>query len=552
MSVEFRQRTPREMWQMVKRRGWLIILPMLVVGLAVAWVVWKLPNTYESTTFLTLKPPAISDKVVQSLSDEDMSQRLQTINQTVLSRSSLEPILTKFNLFEAERKAGVPTELLVDKLRQNITVVPEKDEREKVFGFHITYRDRSPEEAQQVTAELARKYVSEQVASSTESAEMTSEFIDKQLSEAKSNLDSLERERLRIMSQNVETLPESSQGLIAQLEGLRQREETISKEKESLMAEKGRLNDSIRTLNSQSRLIEDFGEKETQAAINDATRIEDTPAYAQLAQRRAELSAKLENLKLTLRDKNPQVIEAQNDINKINDELNALKKSTQMRVKNATAAGSRKAELQKQNLEIDKQKTESQIAQIDQQMQTKDADLRQNDAMIGSLEAKINTIPNVKVALEGVTNQYESAKTTYDELLKKYNNAQGQVQRETNAQGETITIVDPANLPESPVNAKKKPFFILSGFGIGFFLGLLLAAALEFPHFFKIQNVEDMKYYTGLPVLASVPVLMTDRETSWQRFYYVAKILCGILIAVISLPILVTGLKMSHIFERLM
>jgi hypothetical protein len=58
------------------------------------------------------------------------------------------------------------------------------------------------------------------------------------LANARTNLDVLEKQRLQVMMQNVDTLPESSQGLIAQLEGLRQRERTISGHKESLITEK--------------------------------------------------------------------------------------------------------------------------------------------------------------------------------------------------------------------------------------------------------------------------------------------------------------------------
>lgn len=551
MSVEFRQRTPGEIWQIIKRRKWHILLPTIAVSLAVAWVVWKLPGFYDSTTFLTLKPPAISEKVVQSLSDEDLSQRLQTISQSVLSRSSLETILAKYKIFAAEKAAGVPTELIVDRMRSNITVLTEKDNKGEASGFRITYRDRSPEAARSVAAELASKYVNEQVATSTQSAETTSQFIDKQLAQAKATLDALERERLGIMAQNVETLPESSQGLIAQLAGLRQREDTISKEKESLTNEKGRLNDSIRALNSSARLIEDFGERETQDATRQASRIEDTPAYGQLVQKRAELTAKFENIKTQFKPLHPAYIDIKNQIDKVNDELDALAKNTDKRVKEANQMSSRKAELQKQNLGIDKQKAESQITQLDQQFQMKDEELRRNNAQIAALEAKINTIPNVKVALEGVTTQYQSAKTAYDDILKKYNNAQGQVQRESNEQGETIRVVDPANLPQSPVNASKKPVFIIAGIGFGLFVGLLFAAAVESSHIFTVQNIEDMKYYTGLPVLASVPVLLTEKEISRQKLFGFAKVLLGIVIAVASVPLLIMGLQMSHIFERL-
>lgn len=79
------------------------------------------------------------------------------------------------------------------------------------------------------------------------------------------------------MTQNVETLPDSSAGLIAQLTGLRQREETISKSKETLIVEKGRLNDSIRLLNSQINLAENFGARDADDMVK-VSRIEDTPA----------------------------------------------------------------------------------------------------------------------------------------------------------------------------------------------------------------------------------------------------------------------------------
>ncbi len=550
MSVEFRQRTAGEFIRMLKRRKWLIILPMLTMTAAIGYVVNKLPSVYESKTLLTVKPPTISAKVVQSLTDEDLSQRLQTINSEILSRNSLEPMIGKYNLFKLERDAGVPMELIIEKMSKNIVVETEKnDEDRKTAAFKITYRDRSPEAARNVTAELAGKYVNAQVKASTDMAEVTSEFLQTQLTEAKTSLDVLEKQRLDIMTQNVETLPDSAQGLIAQLAGLRQREDTIAKEKESLMTQKGRLSDSIRALNSQARIIEDFGGKETQQAIEDASRIEDTPAYAQLVQKRAELKSKLENLKLSFKEKHPEVIKAQNDIDKVEDELAALSKNTQKRVQQANQTGSRKADLQKQNLEIEKQKAESEIAQIEQQFQYKNTELQQNAGQITILEGKINQIPNVKVALEGVNNQYQSVRTTYEERLKKFNDAQQQVDREKNAQGETIRVQDAANLPSSPV-APKRGLLTALGTGIGLALGLFLAAAFELPRVLKIQNIEDAKHYTGLPILASVPPLLSHSEKAWLARSYWLKVLAGFGIAVGAIPMIVMILQASRVFER--
>jgi polysaccharide chain length determinant protein (PEP-CTERM system associated) len=551
MSVEFRQRTAGEFIKMLKRRKWLIVLPILTMTAAIGYVVYRLPSVYESRTLLTVKPPTISDKVVQSLTDEDITQRLQAINQEVLSRSSLEPMIAKYDLFKLERNAGTPMELIVEKMAKNITVEVEKsDNEQKVAAFSIKYRDRDPNATRNVTAELAGKYVNAQVIASTQTAEVTREFLDNQRNQKKAELDRLEKERLDIMMQNVETLPDSQQGLIAQLEGLRQREDTIAKEKETLITEKGRLNDSIRALNSQARLIEDFGEKETQDATRQASRIEDTPAYAQLIQKRAELTARLEKLKAQYREKHPEVVDTKTQIDKVNEELEALSKNTDKRVREANQSSSRKAELQKQNLEIERQKAESQIAQIDQQFQYKEAELRQNAGQISVLEAKINQIPNVKVALEGVNNQYQSAKTTYDDLLKKTNDASLQVDRESNAQGETIRVVDAANLPSSPV-APKRAMLTLIGSAIGLALGLFLAAVFELPRIFKIQNIEDAKHYTGLPVLASVPPLLSPREKAWQKRVHLIKVMAGVAVAVGIIPLIAMALQATRIFERM-
>jgi polysaccharide chain length determinant protein (PEP-CTERM system associated) len=551
MSIQFRQRSASEYIKILKRRRWLLILPALSIFTAGVWFISGLPNYYESTTFLTLKPPTISEKVAPSLTDEDLSQRLQSISQTVLSRSSLEPMIAKFGLFENERASGMPIERMIEKMRSNIKVEPEKTDDEKTAGFRLTYRDNTPEAARAVTAELANKYVNVQLLESTQSAETTQEFINNQLSQARSSLDSLERERLQIMQQNVETLPESAQGLIAQLEGLRKREETISKDKETLTMERGRISESVRALNSQVRLIENYGEKETQEVSSQASRIEDTPAYAQLIQRRAELNGKLASLRKQYRDKHPEIVQAQTDIEKINDELEKLKTNTEQRVRQASQSSSRKVELQKQNLGIEKEKAESQILQIERQLQMKDIELQQNSAQIMALENKINAIPNVKVALEGIDTQYQTAKSNYDTIVKKYNEAQQQVQRESNAQGERIRVVDEANLPQTPANASKKPFFMAAGGGIGLMLGLILVAFIEVPRLFRIQTIEDTKYYTGLPVLASIPPLLSPSEISRQKRLSRAKVLMGAIIAVISVPLLVLALRASNIFDKL-
>src|SRR2546423_5380938 len=153
MSVEFRQRKPGELVGIVKRQKWLILLPMITMTAAIGYVVYKLPSIYESTSLLTVKPPTISSNLVQSLTNEDLSQRLQTINQEVLSRTSLEPMVQKYDLYKLERAAGLPMELIIAKMYKNIKVDLEETGNEKVAAFRVKYLDRDPAAARNVAAE---------------------------------------------------------------------------------------------------------------------------------------------------------------------------------------------------------------------------------------------------------------------------------------------------------------------------------------------------------------------------------------------------------------
>ena len=118
---------------------------------AVGYVVRQLPSIYESRALLTVQPATISPLLVTSFTDEDLAQRLDTINKEVLSRTSLEPMIKKYDLYRAERQSGMAMELIIQKMYSNITVDIEKTDNEKVAAFSIKYRDRSPEAARNVT-----------------------------------------------------------------------------------------------------------------------------------------------------------------------------------------------------------------------------------------------------------------------------------------------------------------------------------------------------------------------------------------------------------------
>ena len=79
MSVQFRQRTPGEYLKILKRRKWLIILPVIAVTSAVAWVVMRLPNVYESSTLIVVKPATLPDSIIPTITEDSLTRQLASI-----------------------------------------------------------------------------------------------------------------------------------------------------------------------------------------------------------------------------------------------------------------------------------------------------------------------------------------------------------------------------------------------------------------------------------------------------------------------------------------
>ena len=77
MSVEFRQRTPGEYLKIGWKRKWLIILPAIAISAAVSWVVLQLPDLYESSTLIVVKPSTLPNSVVPTITEDSLPRQIK-------------------------------------------------------------------------------------------------------------------------------------------------------------------------------------------------------------------------------------------------------------------------------------------------------------------------------------------------------------------------------------------------------------------------------------------------------------------------------------------
>jgi hypothetical protein len=175
--------------------------------------------------------------------------------------------------------------------------------------------------------------------------------------------------------------------------------------------------------------------------------------------------------------------------------------------------------------------------------------LSETNAQIADLTGRINAIPTAEVGIEAIDREYQTKKLNYDNLLGQQQKIDVGADAAKDFQGGGIQVIDPANLPERPV-APKRFALTAGGFGIGMALGLLLAMAAELRKLFTIQTTEDAKHYTGLPVLASIPELMTPAEARAIPRRHQLAMAAGVAAAFVTMPALVFVLRATHVLEK--
>lgn len=537
MSAEFRQRKPAEYLKMLRRRKWLIILPVIAVATAVSWVVYRLPDVYESVTLIVVKPSTLPNTVVPTITEESLTRQLTSIDQIVTSRSSLEPLIEKYDLYASERRRGEPMEVAVATMRRDIKVEVNTSRNDITNGFNIRFRGRNPRTTQAVTAELASKYIDQQTQNQVSSTRSARTFIDQQVLQVKDELDAIDKQRLDFMQGNSGNLPSQATSLISQLAGLRE-------EQKALMAETGRLQDRRSALSNQLTLLKKASQQAKDDLAENMTDPKTTLAWAELAKRKADLQAELQQMLTSLKPKHPDVIAKEAQIDGIAKEMDMMISEWKEKIQQKQEKLANRPDLGVSAMESEVKLVEGEIKR--QQQQT-----AQNERAIGEVLGRLNNIPEVEVTLGGIEREYQTKKAAYDKLLSEQQKIALGAEAASQQQGEGIQVIDPANLPVQPVAPKR---LMLSGLGlaVGLGLGLLLAGIFELPRLLTIQSSEDARHYTGLPVLVSVPELLTPREARALPRRRRLLLAAGMVATVVSIPVLALVLRLTHVFEFLM
>ena len=534
MSAEFRQRTPAEYLKILRRRKWLIILPVVAVLVASSYAIYKLPDVYKSSTLIVVKPSTLPQSVIPMNTEEALTRQLASITQVVTSRSSLEPLIDKYQLYKAERLRGEPMESIFGMIGDDIHVEVNSTRNDITNGFDISFRYRDPRIAQAVTAELATRYIDEQQKAQINDTKAALGFINNQVEQTKGELDAIDGRRLKFMQENLPNLPSQGASLLGQLQGLREQQK-------AQITELGRLQDRRSSVAAQLTLMEKSAQQMIENLSEDLTDPKTTPAWAELVNRKAELQGELQRLRTEYKEKHPDVQAKKAQIESVNKDMDLMLADWKARIEERKRKLENRPDLQVNAMKLEVKNLDNEIAR-QQKLQA------ETEKTIQVFTDRINSVPGAEVALGALDREYATKKEAFDKLLSEQQKIELAAKAAQEQQAQGIQVIDSANLPAKPVAPKR---LLLVGMALvgGLALGLLLAGIFEVPLLMTIQTAEDARHYTGLPVLISVPELMTPQEARALPRRRRLLLAAGVVATIVSIPLLALALRLTHVFE---
>lgn len=481
--------TPQFLIEMILRRRWIILIGLclsLIVGI---FLVITLPRVYEAKTLIIIEGQRVPQNYVQSIVTEDTAQRIATISQQILSTSNLEMIIKDFKLFNAPENESLFLEDKVANLRKRIAVDVIGDRR-STEAFTITFKGEDPGKVMQVTNGLASSFIDENLKVRESQAIGTSQFLDSELETMRKRLEQVEESIKNYRKQNMGELPEQLETNLRIMERL---EQNLTDRQQQLREAKIRLADLRNQTNRNAGPIVVIGGSENAAS--------QTGEGASLEDLKAELQA----LQSRYTDKHPDIIRLKSRIAELEANL-----------KNQQDAGSA------MNAAPISPQLRAQFIEAQREIQVAESEIESLKVQIGQYQRRIEETPKREQELLSLRRDYQNIQASYDSLLNRKLEAEIAVNMERKQKGEQFRVIDPARLPQRPVEPDMRLIFVMVlalGVGVGGGVSFLLEYLNT-----SFRNPEEIESNYGVPVLTSIPFLITKKHIILRRVNNVGSI----------------------------
>jgi uncharacterized protein involved in exopolysaccharide biosynthesis len=364
-------------------------------------------------------------------------------------------------------------------------------------GFFVAFEAQDPRIAQQVCADITDLFMTEDINAREQSAEGTSDFLKQQLDDAKRKLDEQDAKLAAFQEKYLGRLPgeetsnaQTLQTLTTQLDAATQALNRMQQNEtfiQAMISQEERQTQGTEpvTVAAADERRKELKSLMDQKAALDALYTPDHPDVVALKRRIAELQAEIAHTPAEPAPATDAAHVARPDPPQL------LQLKAQLQAVQQSIAG-----------------TKQQQAQVEQQ--------------IRGYESRIEASPKVEEEYKQVTRDHDTALQFYNSLLSKMNESSMATALVHRTLGEQFHLMDAANLPDAP-SFPNRLIFAGGGLAGGLFLGILIAAALEFRDT-SLRNERDIWAFTKLPTLGSIshvagiPEAAKGHHKRWRPF----------------------------------
>ena len=474
-------RTAKDFFDILKRRKYSIVFTAAIVFAVSAVTAFMLPAQYRSSSTILIEDQEVPRDFVNTTVTSYADQRLQTINQRIMGTDRLLDLIGKFDLYP-ELKQKWTTEEIVAKMREDIrlntisadVIDPRSGmPRPATIAFTLSYEGKSPRVVQQVAGELASLYLSENLATRERQSQGTSSFLEEEMKQVRAQLADVDAKIASYKQRNVNALPELAHVNLQVAETVEQ--------------DVARLNEQLRSL------------KERESYIRSRLETVSSDAASQDKARLGELRVRLGELNTRFTDEHPDVIKTRSELAELTRQMRAEGRDTADSKPDNVAYITLSSELAGVRSEIDSVKR--QVASLSK---------RRDD-----YRSRLAATPGVEEGYRALLNERNQLMSKSDDLAGKFLEARTANGMEKEQKGERFSLIDAARLPESPVSPNI-PAILLIGLVLGLGSGAGVAAIREQSDQ-TARTAEQLQHATSLPVLASIPVILTWQDLTQTR-----------------------------------
>jgi len=494
----------------IRRRHLQFLVPLFIGWVLVWGSTWVIPPRYKSSTLILVEQPTMPQNYVVPNITDDLQTRLQSMTEQILSRTRLLVIIQKLHLYGGAQ-GNITDDQKIASMRKDIGIELVRDpQKQDISAFKISYAAGNPRLAQTVTAELTDLFISENLRVRQEESEGTTDFLERQLEDARATLSDQEAKVQEFESQHEGALPSQQPSNLGILNGM---ESQLQSEQDALNTAKQQrvyLEALLEQEKTAQVRVRPSGDQNGPAVPTDLTTIDD-----QLDKLRAQLA----DLSSRYTDRYPDVVRLKDQIAK----TEAMRNSLIAAQKSANAGSTHSSGstdpggLTDPGLGAAGRQLQSQLQANQVEITNRESSIEGLKARIGEYQGRLNMAPSTEQQLDDLTRGYDQSKANYDELLKKKEASEMATSMEEMQQGERFTILDPPTLPSRPDFPDRLKFCGI-GLGVGLALSLIVAGGFEFMDD-RLHTEKEIKTLLPIPVISDIPAIVSlaDEQNSRKR-----------------------------------